>query len=45
MSRAIKVSDENYHQIRKLAKEERHTQKVILDRALENYFKAKKVKV
>jgi len=43
MAVSIKISDENYQLICNLAKQERRSKKTVIDRALENYFKSKKI--
>ena len=44
MERTIKVSSENFDKLDKLAKKEGKMKKWLLDKALENYFKAKGLK-
>ena len=39
----IRITDEKHKLIKDLAKKERRSMKSILERALENFFKAKKV--
>lgn len=41
MDKSVKVSDENYKKVSKVAKEERRSIKTIMEIALENYFKRK----
>ena len=41
MDKSIKISDENYNLICKIAKEERRSRKTIIDIALEDYLKKK----
>jgi len=43
MAQAIKISDENYIKIEELSVRERRTKKSVIDKALENYFKSKKI--
>ena len=43
MAVSIKISDENYKLICRLAKQERRSKKTVIDRALENYLKLKKI--
>lgn len=43
MSKLIKISDDNHKILKKLSKEERRSIKTIVDRALRNLFKSKKI--
>ena len=43
MDKTIKISKSNFDLIQKLSTKERRTKKEIINRALENYFKSKKV--
>jgi len=43
MSQSIKISDKNYIKVKELADKEGRFKKVIIDKALSNYFKSKKM--